>query len=80
MNLTALEVAVVKCMHRLSELVKNVVCDVYDVGDGRAANECEAALHPKRRLTDSNVGNIVSDVSRAKVGSGNSDIKIDSFV
>ena len=45
-DVTALHIAVVKCVHRLTVFQHDIVCDVHDVVNGADAHRAKALAHP----------------------------------
>ena len=47
-DLTAFEIRIIESVHRLTEFIKYIVCDINYVRDSRTANKSQTALHPRR--------------------------------
>ena len=80
MDLAAFKIREIESMHRLAEFLKDIVRNIYDIGDRGASDESQTALHPCRRLSDLDIGNIVADISRAQILCRYADIERDLHI
>ena len=75
-DLRVLKICHIKSVHRLTEFLENVVGNIHHVGDRVYSDKRQTAAHPRGRLTYLNVGNVVSDIAGAKIGSLNGHVEI----
>ena len=54
-------------MQRLAQFLHDIVGDIHDVGNGIAANQCQATAHPCRGRLDLHIIHIMCAVTRAEI-------------
>ena len=75
----ALDVVLIVGVHRLPQLLQDVVRDVDDVGDRIHAHQGQTALHPCRGLPDLHVVHILADEARAEIRSFHGNVEAGLF-
>ena len=66
-DLSVLKLTQIECVHRLADLLEDIVCDIDDIGNGANTDECESAAHPGRGMTDLHIADIVCLIARAEI-------------